>query len=677
MEKIQEDIGGNAEVKNIYFGFENFFPTKAKNNSEILPKKRKKSKKSKSKTKKENANMNEFNQIKTIKNSDFDINNNYSIKGSKYAKKPLKVVKTDEEKEKEYLEEKAKKKKRSKKKSKSKSKSKIKKQAEDENYVETEESKKKSKTKSKEKNKKKSKSKSKEKKSKNKEKKSKSKEKKSKTKKKQKSKNKEETKKENKTVDLNKNKTINNYEENIEIPEYNEIKDEAMNDVNKHIHNLNLDFNNNINNLKKTSNKITKGKNNQFNKSNIINNNNNNIINSNYEDETMYKRPYTAHGYKVKAKSKRMTKTMRPNNLDEEEKIIAFKEKVLVYDKILSLYNAPKIKKDNNNIEDNLSKTHQPRIGSAFNLNKTKNNSSKHYMKPREKDIKKIKKKEILYSNDKPEEDFNEKYIKEENEIKNKNNKVIKIINSSKKVYNKSKEVLSDLKDILTKDKMDAFMTNFMLKNNFNLEELKKVEESKINNKYKNIKFYHGGKDYNKPKPRIKLMHNNSDNNLEKNKRYKIFNPKEIISNPNNKFNFFSQTFTKQPIYGKYYNPPEVESQINNNLSYIENNKWNGRYTIKKYVNEEKENPNDVYNYDYKYDDLNSDSDNELPSTNFKAKTIPKYNKVDIEYKDNKTGKIVGGKYKLKIENEKYQDNGKLDKYIYHPFLIDENMLIT
>ena len=401
------------------------------------------------------------------------------------------------------------------------------------------------------------------------------------------------------------------------MPEYNEIKDEAMNDVNKHIHNLNLDFNNNTNNLKKANNKIAKGKNNQFNKSNIINNNNNNIINLNYEDETMYKRPYTAHGYKVISKSKRMTKTMRSNNIDEEE--------------------------DNNNIEDKLSKTHKPRIGSAFNLNKTKNNSSKHYMKPREKDIKKIKKKEILYFNDKPEEDFNEKYKKEEDEIKNKNNKVIKIINTSKNVYNKSKEVLSDLKDILTKDKMDAFMTNFMLKNNFNLEELKKGEESKINYAYKNIKFYHGGKVYNKPKPRIKLIHNNSDNNLEKNKRYKIFNPKEIISNPNNKFNFFSQTFTKQPIYGKYYNPPEVESQINNNLSYIENNKWNWRYTIKKYINEEKENPNDVYNYDYKYDDLNSDSDNELPSTNFKAKTMPKFNKVDIEYKYNKTGKIIGG----------------------------------
>ena len=391
----------------------------------------------------------------------------------------------------------------------------------------------------------------------------------------------------------------------------------------------------------------------------------------------MYKRPYTAHGYKVKSKSKRMTKTLRPNNIDEEEKITAFKENVLVYDKILSLYNPPKIIQDNNNIEDKLSKTHKPRKGSAFNLNKTKNNSLKHYMKPKEKDIKKIKKNEIIYFNDKPEEDLDEKYKKDEDEIKNKNNKVIKIINSSKKVYNKSKEALFDLKNILTKDKMDAFMTNFMLKNNFNLEELKKQEESKISNTYKNIKFYHGGKVYNKPKPRIKLMHNNSDNNLEKNKRYKIFNPKEIISNPNNKFNFFSQTFTKQPIYGKYYSPPEVETQINNNMSYIENNKWNGRYTIKKYVNEEKENPNDVYNYDYKYDDLNSDSDNELPSTNFKARTIPKYNKVDIEYKDYKTGKIVGGKYKLKIVNEKYQDNGKLDKYIYHPFLIDENMLIT
>ena len=240
---------------------------------------------------------------------------------------------------------------------------------------------------------------------------------------------------------------------------------------------------------------------------------------------------------------------------------------------------------------------------------------------------------------------------------------------------------------------MDTFMNNFLLKNNFDIQ----GEDSKINNKYyqyssiekTKMKFYHGGKIYNRPKSlyqRINIkklknnnniIHNNSDNNLEKKEKYKLFNPKEIISNPNNKFNFFSQTFTKQPIYGKYYEPPNIESSINNNLSYIETNQWNGRYKIKKFINEEKENPNDVYNYDYKYDDLNSDSDNELPSTNFKARTMPKYNKINIEYKDKKTGKIIGGKnkYKMDYENEKYQDNGRFDKNIYHPFLIDENAL--
>ena len=704
MEKMQEVTGGNAEIKNVYFGFENYFPTKVKNknNSEILPKNRKKSKKSKSKSKtkktkkeKENENekikrntINEFNQIKIIKNNDLETNNNkYFVKGSKYAKKPVKIIKTDEEKEKEYFEEKIKNKNKSKKKSKSKSKNKIKKKIEEEDLVETEENKSKNKSKSKNKEKRKNKTKKsvdeedlvekEENKSKSKSK-SKNKEK-NKSKKKQKSKNKkskEKNKKENKSVIVNKNENINN-EENIYIPEYNEIKDEAMNDVNKHIHNLNLAFNNNIINQNKTNNNIKIGKNNQLNKikTNYINkNNNNNIINLNYEDETLYKRPYTAHAYKVKSKSKtkRLTKTIRSKDIDEEEKIMAFKEKVLVYDKILSLYNAPKIKQENN-IEDKFSKTHKQRMNSAFNLNKTKNNNSKHYMKPRERDIKKSKKKEIIYYNDKPEEDIEgKKYEKEESEIKKENNKVIKIINTNNKVYNKSQQILHDLKDILTKDNMNAFMNNFMLKNNFNLQDMKNGEESKINNTYKNIKFYHGGKNYRKPK--IKLIHNNSDTNLEKNKRYKLFNPKEIISNPNNKFNFFSQTFTKQPIYGKYYNPPEVESTINNNLSYITSNQWNGRYKIKKYISVEKENPNDVYNYDYKYDDLNTDSDNELPSTNFKARTIPKYNKVDIEYKDYKSGKLVGGKYKIKVENEKYQDNGGLDKNIYHPFLIDENM---
>ena len=168
---------------------------------------------------------------------------------------------------------------------------------------------------------------------------------------------------------------------------------------------------------------------------------------------------------------------------------------------------------------------------------------------------------------------------------------------------------------------------------------------------------------------------NKSDNNLEKNKRYKLFNPKEIISNPNNKFNFFSQTFTKQPIYGKYYVPPKEENEINENLSYIATNKWNGRYKLKKYTHEEKENPNDVYNYDFKYDDLNPDSDNELPSTNFKARTVPRYKKVNIEYKDYKTGKIKGRKNQVENNKlEEFQDNGALDKNIYHPFLINDDI---
>ena len=473
-----------------------------------------------------------------------------------------------------------------------------------------------------------------------------------------------------------------------------------MNDVEKHIHNLNLTFNtfnNNKTNQNKTYYNIKNEKNNKKTKNikNPNNNNdNNNFDNINLENDTILKRPYTAHGYKIKSKTKRLPKINKNKNIyDEEEKIIAFKEKVLVHDKILSLYNNFLIKKDNND-NNKFSKTHKPRISSAFNLTNNKNYSSKHYMKPREKDIKKTKKKVIIYYNDKPEEDLEEiKYKKEENEIKNKNDKVIKLIRESNKYYGKSKQVLSDLKDVLTKENMDTFMNNFLLKNNFDIQ----GEDSKINNKYyqyssiekTKMKFYHGGKIYNRPKSlyqRINIkklknnnniIHNNSDNNLEKKEKYKLFNPKEIISNPNNKFNFFSQTFTKQPIYGKYYEPPNIESSINNNLSYIETNQWNGRYKIKKFINEEKENPNDVYNYDYKYDDLNSDSDNELPSTNFKARTMPKYNKINIEYKDKKTGKIIGGKnkYKMDYENEKYQDNGRLDKNIYHPFLIDENAL--
>ena len=684
MEKLQEISNGNANVKNVYFGFEKFFPDESqkKNNSEIIAKKTKKSKKTKSKSKSKNKskkkeNNNTFNQIKIIKEENYD-NSKYLAKGNKYSKKPVKIIKTDEEKEKEYLEEKNKKKNlKKKKKSKSKSKSKIK-----EEYIiesETDEIKNKSKSKKK---KKKSEKKEKEKEKKEK---SKSKGKKSKKSKNKKSKEKIKIKKENEnekniiTDDYENEKTNDLYDYNIEIKE---IKDDAMNEVTKHIHSLTLGFNNNMNIIgNKANNKLKKQNNNKFNNTNILNNKytNNNTINLNNENETFYKRPYTAHGFKVKSKNKKLSKTIRNKN-DEEEKIIAYKEKVLVHDKILSLYNNFKIKEIRP--EKEFSKTNNPRVNSAYTL-KNKKFSEKHYMKPREKDIKKIKKRNIIYFNDKPEEDPEELKINknEENEIKKKNDKAIKLIKSSNKYFNKSNQALSDLKNVLNKENMETFMNNFMLKNNFTLND----EDSKIHsNNYflgKNIKYYHGGKIYRRIKlksPRQKNKLNNSDNHIEKKRKYKLFNPKEIISNPNNKFNFFSQTFTKQPIYGKYYEPPKEEKLVNENLGYIETNKWNGRYKIKKYKYEEKENPNDVYNYDFKYDDLNSDSDYELPSTNFKARAMPKYKNVNIQYKDIKTGKIKGRNNKIennKIEEyNEFQDNGGLDKNIYHPFLVNDDI---
>ncbi len=53
--------------------------------------------------------MNTFNQIKTINNNDIQYNK-YLIRGNKYTKKPVKIYKTDEEKEREYFEGKNKKK---------------------------------------------------------------------------------------------------------------------------------------------------------------------------------------------------------------------------------------------------------------------------------------------------------------------------------------------------------------------------------------------------------------------------------------------------------------------------------------------------------------------------------------------------------------------------------------
>ena len=809
MEKLREINEGNAEIKNVYFGFENLFPTKNKNISDI-PKKGKKGKKSKSKSKeKKQNNKNSFNQTYSIKNyNEFD-NSNYKVKGSKYIQKPVKIIKTDEEREQEYFEEKNKKKKNSKKKkSKNKSKNKIKekevteneeneiievndnktkniskKKVRDEESSEDEdeensnkkikkkkkkvvnekeeeilenEKNNKSKIKKKKKNKtkeeepkiikeeqkekkikkeKKNKSKEKleereanedenheeiiiisnikitknkkksnEKKNKNKtpnkrfkkkeereiiesdnndngtqsEKKEKKKKKKSnnKSKEKSKSKSKSKTQKSSNTEEVMENnrtqikiKKINNkIDEGTDMePEFNEIKDDAMNFVDKHIQNLSLIFNDNK--LKNNKNKSFK----------TINKNKKNNTNDNFNfdlNDTLYKRPYTAHGYKAKSKTKRQIKTSRP--LNEEEKIMAFKEKVLVHDKVLSLFNNNLFQK---NLKDEFTQTKKP-----------KKSNSKHYMMPKQKDIikqNKIKKKEIIYYNDKPEVDPDEIKPNEEDEnnIKNKNNNAIKLMTSSKKHFTKSKEALNDIDKILTKKNMDTFINNFMCKNNLNLDsEEEKAQTNYQNNQYpyvdiSKIKYYHGGKTYYRPKSTNRqnpVNHNNnklnnSDINLKRYKNRHIFNPNEIISNPNNKFNFFSQTFTKQPIYGKYYNPPEVEDSFNNNISYIESNKWNGRYKLTKYTYEEKENPNDVYNYDYKYDDLNDDSDNELPSTNFKARTLPKYKKIDIEYKDNKTGKIVGGKIDNKIDNKLFQDNGDFDKAIYHPFLIDDD----
>ena len=114
------------------------------------------------------------------------------------------------------------------------------------------------------------------------------------------------------------NLKTNNLNENVEIQEFKEIKDDAMNGVEKHIHNLSLTFNNNkgmtlYGNNRKLTNKTKINKN--------IRENNNDLNNINNQDEIILKRPYTAHGYKVKSKTKRLPKTVRNKNTNEEEKL--------------------------------------------------------------------------------------------------------------------------------------------------------------------------------------------------------------------------------------------------------------------------------------------------------------------------------------------------------------------
>ena len=136
--------------------------------------------------------------------------------------------------------------------------------------------------------------------------------------------------------------------------------------------------------------------------------------------EGFFKRPYSAHGYKIKAKGNQIfTKTVIQKN-KENEKVIAFKEKVKVYDKTLSLYNNDiPIKIDDLNNNKN---------------KKRKVNNSMHYMLPVKK--KEIKNKKIISNNDNSFEDIDN----------NENNPI--------------KDNLENIKKMLTGNRMNIFIEN-------------------------------------------------------------------------------------------------------------------------------------------------------------------------------------------------------------------------
>ena len=143
-----------------------------------------------------------------------------------------------------------------------------------------------------------------------------------------------------------------------------------MNVVDKHIHDLSKTFLKNMvpkmeYNLSATKLKVKKDNKKKTDKKikNVINNNFNSMDLLLSGNDAINKRPYTAHGYKVKSKTKRLPKILKPKQ--EEEKIIAFKEKVYVHDKTLSLFNNYNLI-DNTN-EKQFSKTEKPkRINSAL-----------------------------------------------------------------------------------------------------------------------------------------------------------------------------------------------------------------------------------------------------------------------------------------------------------------------
>ena len=410
------------------------------------------------------------------------------------------------------------------------------------------------------------------------------------------------------------------------------------------------------------------------------------------EKNHLFKKPYNAHGWKYTNDKIKLYKIKESDN-DENNFVQPYKEKIFMREKNINLFPV------------NIIKAERPKT--------SKKKKTFHYLEP----VKKKEEKKNKYSDYEESEysdDYNSKNNDDIDKEKVKLNK--KLIKDNSESFQKTKEVLNDMKNIMPKNDYDKLIENlgtnnfngdefFEEENNLNGDNLENLNENNVNNekeKYEELqnkikeeikksgnfnfnklskeehdlitkmKLYKSiekkkkekeekekKKEKNKKRPKSSIEKINKDKNI-----YRIINKNknDLISNPNNKFNFFSQTFTKQPIIKKQFIGCESQ-EINNNLNYIPKAGMNG-FLVHSY-NKNKEYTN---KYNFKSVFVNETEDF-IPPIPFKAKKAPNFKKIfekkkyqDLIYKNKKINEI--NKQLNDILNEENQMN--------HPFLPKE-----
>jgi len=205
------------------------------------------------------------------------------------------------------------------------------------------------------------------------------------------------------------------------------------------------------------------------------------------------------------------------------------------------------------------------------------------------------------------------------------------------------------------------------------LEKEREEKEKKEKEKTKKIKKETGKNTIKNKRPKTsshisnKYDLNESKRNILNNDIYRIVNKNknDLISNPNNKFNFFMQKFTKQPIIKKQFIGCDSQN-MNNQLNYIPKVGMNG-FLVHSY-NKKKEYTN---KYNFKSVFVNETEDF-IPPIPFKAKPAPNFNKIfnknKENNKENKKENIEEKKEKIQNELNKILDE---EAEMNHPFLAE------